>query len=116
MQARARAGIKRVLNTVIHRSASVAARVPLLQGPIFAAYARLPPDGPWMRKHPFDRQFATDTSGFLPTWPLRSGLSSNRHGYATPAAIPAASARRWTPSPTSPPAASSTWAAARAGC
>ena len=80
MQASAYAGIKRVLNTVIHRSASTAARVPLLQGPIFAAYARLFPDGPWMRKHPFDRQFATDTSGFLPTWLLRSGLSSNRHG------------------------------------
>ncbi len=80
MQSGSSARIRRILNAVVRRGSTAAARVPMLQRPLFALYSRLFPDAPWMRTHPFDRQFGTDTSGFLPNWLLRSGLSANRHG------------------------------------
>ena len=80
MQSGPSARIRRILNAVVHRGSTAAARVPVLQRPLFAIYSRLVPDAPWMQTHPFDRQFGTDTSGFLPTWLLRSGLSANQHG------------------------------------
>ena len=80
MQSGPSARISRILKAVVRRGSTAAARVPMLQRPLFAIYSRLVPSGPWMRTHPFDRQFGTDTSGFLPTWLLRSGLSANRHG------------------------------------
>lgn len=80
MRLRLHATVKRILNNAIQRASSAAARVPALQRPLFAAYSRLFPNDPWMRTHPFDQRFGTDTSGFLPTWLLRSGPSANRHG------------------------------------
>ena len=89
MRSRTFARIRRILNAAAQRASSVAARVPMLQRPLFAAYVRLFPDQPWMRTHPFDRRFGTDTSGFLPTWLLRSGLSANRHGVCYAGCHPA---------------------------
>jgi hypothetical protein len=72
---------KRILKAVLYSPLSAAARIPVLQGPMFAAYWRLFPDRPWTATHPFDRRFGTDTSGFVPAWMLQLGLTSNQHGH-----------------------------------
>lgn len=68
--------VERVLRFAIAR----AARVPSLQRPAFAAFARLFPDQPWTAAHPFDRALGTDTGGFLPQWLLQPDVAEADRG------------------------------------
>ncbi|TLU74018.1 class I SAM-dependent methyltransferase [Lichenicoccus roseus] len=68
--------VKRAVRFALAR----AARMPGMQRPAFAAFARLFPDQPWQATHPFDRGLGTDTGGFVPQWLLQPGVTEADQG------------------------------------
>lgn len=54
-------------------------RIPVVREILTILYRATHRDNPWMRRHPFDISYGTNTNGMLPPWLISSGDAADAH-------------------------------------